>query len=49
MSYEQHWLERVDSMLKKSKKQAYVDVGDICDEIMASYLGINKFPPFYYF
>ncbi|VDO05391.1 unnamed protein product [Rodentolepis nana] len=37
MSYEKHWLERVDSMLKKSKNQTYVDVGDICDEIMASY------------
>ncbi|VDL29562.1 unnamed protein product [Hymenolepis diminuta] len=28
MSYEKHWLERVDSMLKKSKKQAYVDAFD---------------------
>ena len=34
MSYEKHWLERVDSMIRKSKQQVYVDIGDICEDIM---------------
>ncbi|CDI96945.1 dystrophins A:C:F:G:H [Echinococcus multilocularis] len=35
MSYEKHWLERVDSTIRKSKQKVFVDVGDICDDIMA--------------
>ncbi|EUB57936.1 Dystrophin [Echinococcus granulosus] len=35
MSYEKHWLERVDSTIRKSKQQVFVDIGDICDDIMA--------------
>ncbi|VDK34541.1 unnamed protein product [Taenia asiatica] len=35
MSYEKHWLERVDSMIRKSKQQVFVDISDISDDIMA--------------
>ncbi|VDM17144.1 unnamed protein product [Hydatigera taeniaeformis] len=35
MSYEKHWLERIESMVRKSKQQVFVDIGDICDDIMA--------------
>ena len=44
MTYEKHWLERVDAMIRKSKQQVYVDIGDICDDIMVSFFLIqNKF------
>ncbi len=33
MSYEKHWLDRVDVMIRKSMQHVYVDIADIRDDI----------------